>query len=50
MALIIQKISGTSVGALERIEAVAEQTIKSKTKSQGHQIAAVLPATDSGGD
>lgn len=42
MAIIVQKFGGTSVGSLTRIEAVAEQIIK--TKSQGHQVVAVLSA------
>ncbi|MEW6998370.1 aspartate kinase [Colwelliaceae bacterium BS250] len=42
MAIIIQKFGGTSVGSLERIEAVAEQIIK--TRNQGHQVVAVLSA------
>ena len=46
MAIIVQKFAGTSVRSLERIAAVAEQIIK--TKNQGHQLLAVLSATDSG--
>ncbi len=42
MAIIVQKFGGTSVGSLKRIEAVAEQIIK--TKNQGHQVVAVLSA------
>ncbi|KGJ93469.1 aspartate kinase [Thalassotalea sp. ND16A] len=42
MAVIVQKFGGTSVGSLERIEAVAEQIVK--TKRQGHQVVAVLSA------
>lgn len=42
MAIIVQKFGGTSVGTIERIEAVAEQIIK--TKGQGHQVVAVLSA------
>lgn len=38
----MQKFGGTSVGSLERIEAVAEQIIQ--TKSRGHQVVAVLSA------
>lgn len=38
----MQKFGGTSVGSLERIEAVAEQIIQ--TKSDGHQVVAVLSA------
>ncbi|WP_068546083.1 aspartate kinase [Thalassotalea crassostreae] len=42
MATIVQKFGGTSVGSLERIEAVAEQIIA--TKGQGHDIIVVLSA------
>ncbi|TRX55799.1 aspartate kinase [Thalassomonas sp. M1454] len=42
MAIIVQKFGGTSVGSLERIEAVAEQIIQ--TKNRGHQVVAVLSA------
>ena len=42
MAIIVKKFGGTSVGSLERIEAVAEQIIA--TKQQGHQVVAVLSA------
>lgn len=42
MAVIVQKFGGTSVGSLKRIEAVADQIIK--TKQQGHQVVAVLSA------
>lgn len=42
MAVIVQKYGGTSVGSLTRIEAVAENIIK--TRQQGHQVVAVLSA------
>ncbi|PAX99881.1 aspartate kinase [Pseudoalteromonas sp. HM-SA03] len=42
MALIVQKFGGTSVGSVERIEAVAEHVIK--TQQQGHQVVVVLSA------
>ncbi|CAM4023040.1 aspartate kinase [Pseudoalteromonas byunsanensis] len=42
MALIVQKFGGTSVGSLERIEAVAELVIK--TQQQGHQVVVVVSA------
>ncbi|NOU52340.1 aspartate kinase [Pseudoalteromonas sp. JBTF-M23] len=42
MALIVQKFGGTSVGSLERIEAVAELIIK--TQQQGHQVVVVVSA------
>ena len=42
MALIVQKFGGTSVGSIERIEAVAEHIIK--TQQQGHQVVVVLSA------
>ncbi len=42
MAIIIQKYGGTSVGSLNRIEAVAENIIS--TRQQGHQVVAVLSA------
>ena len=40
MALIVQKFGGTSVGSIERIEAVADLVVK--TKQQGHQVVVVL--------
>ena len=42
MALIVQKYGGTSVGTIERIQAVADQAIESK--KQGHQIVVVVSA------
>ena len=42
MALIVQKFGGTSVGSIERIEAVADIIIK--TQQQGHQVVAVVSA------
>ena len=40
MALIVQKYGGTSVGSIERIEAVAEKVIASK--NQGHKVVVVF--------
>ena len=42
MALIVQKFGGTSVGTVERIEAVAEKVIA--TKNQGNQVVVVVSA------
>ncbi|MFY8328957.1 aspartate kinase [Pseudoalteromonas sp. ZZD1] len=42
MALIVQKFGGTSVGSIERIEAVADLVVKNK--QQGHQVVVVLSA------
>jgi len=42
VALIVQKFGGTSVGSIERIEAVADLVIK--TRQQGHQVVVVLSA------
>ena len=42
MALIVQKFGGTSVGSIERIEAVADIIIR--TQQQGHQVVAVVSA------
>ena len=42
MALIVQKYGGTSVGTVERIEAVAEKVIASK--NQGHKVVVVVSA------
>lgn len=42
MALIVQKYGGTSVGSIERIEAVADLVVK--TRQQGHQVVVVLSA------
>ena len=40
--LIVQKYGGTSVGTLERIEAVAQRVIK--TKNAGHDVAVIVSA------
>ncbi len=42
MALIVQKYGGTSVGTIERIQAVADRVID--TKEEGHQVIVVLSA------
>nr|WP_086940956.1 aspartate kinase [Thaumasiovibrio occultus] len=42
MALIVQKYGGTSVGSIERIEAVARRVIKAH--QQGHQMVVVVSA------
>ncbi len=42
MALIIQKYGGTSVGTVERINAVADRVISSK--KQGHDVIVVVSA------
>lgn len=42
MALIVQKYGGTSVGTVERIQAVADKVIE--TKNQGHQVVVVVSA------
>ncbi|MDB9752094.1 aspartate kinase [Gammaproteobacteria bacterium] len=42
MALIVQKYGGTSVGTIERIQAVADRVIE--TKEEGHQVIVVLSA------
>ncbi|MCF2860447.1 aspartate kinase [Pseudoalteromonas sp. SMS1] len=42
MALIVKKFGGTSVGSIERIEAVADLVIRAK--QQGHQVVVVLSA------
>lgn len=42
MALIVQKYGGTSVGSVERIEAVAEKVIG--YKNQGHDLVVVVSA------
>ncbi|GAB4392965.1 MAG: aspartate kinase [Gammaproteobacteria bacterium] len=42
MALIVQKFGGTSVGSIERIEAVAERVIRSRR--QGHDVVVVVSA------
>lgn len=40
--LIVQKYGGTSVGTLERIEAVAQRVIK--TKNEGHDVVVIVSA------
>ncbi|MCB1664855.1 MAG: aspartate kinase [Pseudomonadales bacterium] len=42
MALYVQKFGGTSVGSVERIEAVADRVIA--TKNQGHDVVVVVSA------
>jgi aspartate kinase len=42
MALIVQKYGGTSVGTVERIEAVAEKVVA--TRKQGHDVVVVVSA------
>ena len=42
MALIVQKFGGTSVGSIERIQAVAERVIQ--TRKEGHDVVVVLSA------
>jgi len=42
VALIVQKFGGTSVGSIERIEAVADLVVK--TRQRGHQVVVVLSA------
>jgi aspartate kinase len=42
VALLVQKFGGTSVGSIERIEAVADIVVKAK--QQGHQIVVVVSA------
>ena len=42
MALIVQKYGGTSVGTVERIEAVAEKIIA--TQKLGNQVVVVVSA------
>jgi aspartate kinase len=42
MALIVQKYGGTSVGSVERIQAVADKVIE--TQKQGHQVVVVVSA------
>ncbi|UXI01771.1 aspartate kinase [Photobacterium sp. TY1-4] len=41
-SLIVQKFGGTSVGSIERIEAVAKRVMKAK--SEGHQLVVVVSA------
>ena len=42
MALIVQKYGGTSVGSVDRIQAVADKIIE--TRKQGHQVVVVVSA------
>jgi aspartate kinase len=42
VAVIIQKYGGTSVGSIERIEAIAEYIVQ--TRREGHQVVVVLSA------
>ena len=42
MALIVQKYGGTSVGSIERIQAVADRVIA--TQKKGHQVVVVVSA------
>ncbi len=42
MALLVQKYGGTSVGSIERIEAVAEKVIR--YKEQGNDLVVVVSA------
>lgn len=42
MALIVQKFGGTSVGSVERIEAVAEKVCR--FRAEGHQVVVVVSA------
>ncbi|WP_372766958.1 aspartate kinase [Pseudoalteromonas sp.] len=42
MALLVKKFGGTSVGSIERIEAVADLVVRSK--QQGHQVVVVVSA------
>ena len=42
MSLLVQKYGGTSVGTVERIQAVAERVIK--TVQQGHRVVVVVSA------
>lgn len=42
MALFVQKFGGTSVGTIERIEAVADKIVA--TRAQGHDLVVVLSA------
>ncbi|MEA1048808.1 aspartate kinase [Lamprobacter modestohalophilus] len=42
MSLIVQKYGGTSVGSVERIQAVAERV--KRTRDQGHQVVVVVSA------
>ncbi len=42
MSMIVQKYGGTSVGSVERIQAVAERV--KRTRDQGHQVVVVVSA------
>ena len=42
MSLLVQKFGGTSVGSVERIEAVADKL--AKFHAEGHQLVVVLSA------
>ena len=42
MALVVQKFGGTSVGSVERIQAVAQRV--QQTVAAGHQVAVVMSA------
>ena len=42
MALIVQKYGGTSVGSIERIQAIAERV--ARCRSEGHQVVVVVSA------
>ena len=42
MALIVQKYGGTSVGSIERIQAIAERV--ARCQSEGHQVVVVVSA------
>lgn len=42
MALVVQKFGGTSVGSVERIQAVAERV--ARTHAEGHQVVVVVSA------
>lgn len=42
MSLLVQKYGGTSVGSIERIEAVADKLVK--TRADGHQLVVVVSA------
>src|SRR5215472_12842418 len=42
MSIIVQKYGGTSVGSLERIQAVAERA--RQTRAAGHQVVVVVSA------
>ena len=42
MSLLVQKYGGTSVGAIERIQAVADKIVK--CRDQGHEMVIVVSA------